>query len=152
MKNSTFFRIRKAPKGAPTNANAFCSLDSHARKLVLMDNLVSRQVIERYFQKDTDISKHSDGLLASSCIFKADGVFGQETNNSLLYEESIKPLVTSFVSGKNATCFLVGGTASGKKFTIFGDEVKEKGLLAYTFDEASRPISLSLKVGCLFNV
>lgn len=144
MKNSIFYRIRKNSRSAQNGSNVFCSLDPNSTKLVLNEAPVSKEVIERYFQKDSDISKHHDGLLASAQIFKADGVFHQEATNSFVYEETMKSIVTSFVSGKNTAFFVIGGAGSGKKHTVFGDKVKEKGLLALAYEQISKNEGKSL--------
>ncbi|OLY83192.1 Kinesin-like protein KIF24 [Smittium mucronatum] len=50
--------------------------------------------------------------------FYFDQVFGQNDDNSIVYQKSVSPLVTQIFNGGNATCFAYGQTGSGKTYTM----------------------------------
>mmetsp|Transcript_15110 Transcript_15110/g.22260 ORF Transcript_15110/g.22260 Transcript_15110/m.22260 type:complete len:1577 (-) Transcript_15110:1105-5835(-) len=57
---------------------------------------------------------------AKGPAFCFDRAFGGSTSQQELYDERIRPLVTSCLEGYNATTFAYGQTGSGKTFTMTG--------------------------------
>lgn len=53
-----------------------------------------------------------------SQTFSFDQVFDQESNQEIVYEESVRPLVKYVKQGYNCTVFAYGQTGTGKTFTI----------------------------------
>eukprot|EP01006_Ploeotia_vitrea_P041220 TRINITY_DN66494_c9_g9_i1.p1 TRINITY_DN66494_c9_g9~~TRINITY_DN66494_c9_g9_i1.p1 ORF type:complete len:822 (+),score=447.92 TRINITY_DN66494_c9_g9_i1:98-2467(+) len=52
--------------------------------------------------------------------FIFDEVFGEDADNSIIYERTAQPLVSFFLSGGKCTCFAYGQTGSGKTHTMMG--------------------------------
>ncbi|XP_034232396.1 centromere-associated protein E isoform X5 [Thrips palmi] len=57
-----------------------------------------------------------------------DHVFGPESSNTEVFEVLVKPIVESAVKGFNGTIFAYGQTASGKTYTMMGDQY-EPGII-----------------------
>ncbi|KAI9228750.1 MAG: P-loop containing nucleoside triphosphate hydrolase protein, partial [Piptocephalis tieghemiana] len=57
-------------------------------------------------------------LLGADRSFVYDHVFDQDSPQNLVYNESVSPLVSRFLSGYNATVLAYGQTGSGKTFSM----------------------------------
>ncbi len=68
--------------------------------------------------------------------FIMDRVYGIDTTQLLLYEETCFPLVQDVLNGYNATIFAYGQTGTGKTFTMEGDidDVDRKGIIPRSFE------------------
>lgn len=53
--------------------------------------------------------------------FNFDHAFDENSNNQLIYNTCIQPLIDSAFLGAKVTCFAYGQTGSGKTFTMKGD-------------------------------
>ncbi|KAK3914111.1 Centromere-associated protein E [Frankliniella fusca] len=62
-----------------------------------------------------------------------DNVFGPESSNREVFEVLVKPIVESAVRGFNGTIFAYGQTASGKTYTMMGDQY-EPGIIPQAVD------------------
>ncbi len=60
--------------------------------------------------------------LPSLLISSIDRVYDGKTSTQAIFDESVKSLVNSALSGMNATVFAYGQTASGKTYTVRGRE------------------------------
>ncbi|KAJ1523483.1 hypothetical protein ONE63_001336 [Megalurothrips usitatus] len=60
--------------------------------------------------------------------FTFDRVFGPSSSNQEVFEVLVKPIVESAVKGFNGTIFAYGQTASGKTYTMMGDQF-EPGII-----------------------
>jgi hypothetical protein len=60
-------------------------------------------------------------------FFTFDKTFGEDTNNTHVYEGVAKGIVTSVVDGLNGTIFAYGQTSSGKTYTMQGSGNLEQG-------------------------
>ena len=66
-----------------------------------------------------------------------DRVYGPATNTHEIFQESVKDIVHSSLEGINGTIFAYGQTASGKTFTMHGDQ-ENHGVIPYTVHEMFR--------------
>ena len=54
-----------------------------------------------------------------------DEVFSERDNNQVVFEKSVKPLISHVLEGGKSTCFAYGQTGSGKTHTIMGGPTTE---------------------------
>jgi hypothetical protein len=54
-------------------------------------------------------------------VFTFEAVYGIESTQRLLYDETAFPLVESVIHGYNGTIFAYGQTGCGKTHTMLGD-------------------------------
>ncbi len=68
--------------------------------------------------------------------FIIDRVYGIDTSQLQLYEDTCSPLVQDVINGYNATIFAYGQTGTGKTFTMEGDinDVDRKGIIPRSFE------------------
>ena len=68
--------------------------------------------------------------------FIMDRVYGIDTSQLMLYEETCFPLVQDALNGYNATIFAYGQTGTGKTFTMEGDidDINRKGIIPRSFE------------------
>lgn len=59
-----------------------------------------------------------------SASFSFDHCFEKSTKNQVVYEEVVKPISLSCLSGINGTVFMYGTTGSGKTFTMMGEDIQ----------------------------
>jgi len=59
-----------------------------------------------------------------SRVFKVDHTFGVTTSQTEVYNIGMKPIVSDVLRGYNGTAIVYGQTASGKTYTMFGNENK----------------------------
>jgi len=52
--------------------------------------------------------------------FNFDNVYDSNSDNELIYRETVLPLVQCTFEGANTTCFAYGQTGSGKTYTMMG--------------------------------
>ncbi|KAM8881637.1 kinesin-like protein KIF20A [Synchiropus picturatus] len=89
----------------------------------------SSQVVALHAPKGSASMKSSDkGIGTSLHKFSFSKIFGPETTQSDLYEDTVKSEMTDFLDGKNVLLFSYGVTNAGKTFTIQGS-LKEPGIL-----------------------
>ena len=56
-------------------------------------------------------------------------MFKAASTNQEIYDSSLKQLLSSFISGFNASCIITGSNGSGKSYTLAGDESANVGLV-----------------------
>ncbi|KAJ2886189.1 hypothetical protein H4R27_000848 [Coemansia aciculifera] len=72
-------------------------------------------------QRDTITQKlHADGRICSGTSFTFDKVFDQKDTTQTVYNDIVKEIITSSMSGFNGTIFTYGQTSSGKTHTMYG--------------------------------
>ncbi|KAG7223416.1 hypothetical protein INR49_015519 [Caranx melampygus] len=67
---------------------------------------------------------------ASNKKFYFDKVFGEESSNEEVYQQTAYPLVQHMLNGGKATCFAYGQTGAGKTHTMLGSSPGRPGLYA----------------------
>jgi len=69
------------------------------------------------------------GQIEHKKVFTFDAVFDCTSTQQNIYDEMIRPLVSSVLEGFNATIFAYGQTGTGKTFTMEGirDDANLKG-------------------------
>ncbi|XP_017367264.2 kinesin-like protein KIF6, partial [Cebus imitator] len=79
--------------------------------------------------------------------FKFQGIFDQDANQEIIFENIAKPVAESFLAGYNGTIFAYGQTGSGKTFTITGgaERYSDRGIiprtLSYIFEQLRKDSS-----------
>lgn len=74
---------------------------------------------------DTSISKTEIAVFSgedgkSNKVFSVDHVYGPESNQALIFDEEIAPIVDDCLAGMNCTVFAYGQTGAGKTYTMSG--------------------------------
>lgn len=75
-------------------------------------------VLYTYFNKIVNLLK-----LIINYLFNLDKVFCGESTNNDVFDEIVKPIIDRGVQGFNGTVFAYGQTASGKTYTMSGDQI-----------------------------
>ncbi|KAJ8875657.1 hypothetical protein PR048_023554 [Dryococelus australis] len=70
----------------------------------------------------------------TKAVFKFDAVYGCDSGQEELYEQSVHPVVSSVLEGFNGTIFAYGQTGSGKTYTMEGDN-GNKGVIPRSFEQ-----------------
>ncbi|KAI1294493.1 P-loop containing nucleoside triphosphate hydrolase protein [Xylaria venustula] len=81
--------------------------------------------------KVVDLSMGPSSL--SNKTYNFDRVFSPAADQSMIYEDVVKPILEEMLSGYNCTIFAYGQTGTGKTYTMSGDMDETFGLLS---DEA----------------
>ena len=58
-----------------------------------------------------------------SIKYNFDGVFGHETTQRAIFDQSVKSIVEGVMQGFNGTVFAYGQTSSGKTHTMTGPDI-----------------------------
>ncbi|OTA57529.1 kinesin-domain-containing protein [Hypoxylon sp. EC38] len=66
----------------------------------------------------------------SNKTYNFDRVFSQAADQSMLYDDVVKPILEEMLSGYNCTIFAYGQTGTGKTYTMSGDMTDTLGLLS----------------------
>ena len=99
---------------------------------------------------------------SGSSKFNYDQVFDSDSQQSLIYERAVKPIVEGVMEGFNGTVFAYGQTSSGKTHTMLGpgvgnfDDEAERGMIprmvSHIFEEmamADQDIEFTVKVSMI---
>ncbi|KAL7301089.1 hypothetical protein TKK_0006357 [Trichogramma kaykai] len=81
-------------------------------------------------------------------VFSFDSVYDGKSSQQEIYEETVRPLVSSVLDGFNGTIFAYGQTGTGKTFTMEGpknDEAK-RGIIPRSFEHIFTHISRSKNI------
>ncbi|KAI0474038.1 kinesin-domain-containing protein [Xylariaceae sp. FL0804] len=78
--------------------------------------------------KNVDLSMGPNALSNKSYNF--DRVFSQAADQSMIYDDVIKPILEEMLAGFNCTVFAYGQTGTGKTYTMSGDMTETLGLLS----------------------
>uniref|UniRef100_UPI0037E872B7 kinesin-like protein KIF20A n=1 Tax=Semicossyphus pulcher TaxID=241346 RepID=UPI0037E872B7 len=105
--------------------------DNEDQDCVVIENL---QTVTLNAPKGSASMKSSEkGIGMSLHKFSFSQIFGPETTQSELFEDTVKSQMSDFLDGKNALIFSYGVTNAGKTFTIQGSP-KEPGILPRVLD------------------
>ncbi|KAI1392933.1 kinesin-domain-containing protein [Hypoxylon trugodes] len=66
----------------------------------------------------------------SNKTYNFDRVFSQAADQSMLYDDVVKPILEEMLGGYNCTIFAYGQTGTGKTYTMSGDMTNTLGLLS----------------------
>ena len=89
-------------------------------------------VVEKYGQ--ITLNKPNSGEISKT--FAYDAVYGFDSLQQTVYDESAFPLVESVIEGYNGTIFAYGQTGCGKTHTMMGSYESEdsKGIIPKAFN------------------
>lgn len=82
----------------------------------IVETRSAEDLIVKELRYKVDLTKYIEEHL-----FTFDAVFDENADNTRLYEDLIKPLVSSAFNKAKVNCFAYGQTGSGKTFTMMGD-------------------------------
>ncbi|XP_024135423.1 kinesin-like protein KIF20A isoform X2 [Oryzias melastigma] len=100
--------------------------DEEDQDCVVIEN---RQLVTLYAPKGSATMKSSEkGVGTSIFKFSFSQIFGPETTQAELFEDTVRSQLVDFLDGKNALIFSYGVTNAGKTFTIQGT-AKDPGIL-----------------------
>nr|CAH7740336.1 unnamed protein product [Callosobruchus chinensis] len=85
-------------------------------------------------------------------IFTYDAVYDESSTQQNLYDETVRPLVTSVLEGYNGCVFAYGQTGTGKTYTMEGSEGEEIGIIPRVFDQIWAHIARKTGVEFLVSV
>uniref|UniRef100_A0A6P7F9C4 Kinesin-like protein n=1 Tax=Diabrotica virgifera virgifera TaxID=50390 RepID=A0A6P7F9C4_DIAVI len=68
-------------------------------------------------------------------LFTYDCVYDENSTQENLYDETVRPLVTSVLDGYNGCVFAYGQTGTGKTYTMEGAEGDDKGIIPRAFEQ-----------------
>ncbi|KAM9839667.1 kinesin-like protein KIF20A [Aulostomus maculatus] len=105
--------------------------DNEDQECVVIEN---GQMAALYAPKGSSTMKSSEkGVGVSLHKFSFSQIFGPETTQAELFEDTVKSQMSEFLEGENALIFSYGVTNAGKTFTIQGTS-KEPGILPRVLD------------------
>ncbi|XP_043278808.1 kinesin-like protein KIF3B [Venturia canescens] len=78
-------------------------------------------------------------------VFTFDAVYDWNSNQAELYEETVRPLVSSVLDGFNGTIFAYGQTGTGKTYTMEGtkNDAERRGIIPRSFEHIFNHIGRS---------
>ncbi|KAK7739905.1 Kinesin-related motor protein [Cytospora paraplurivora] len=78
--------------------------------------------------KNVELSMGPNAL--SNKTYSFDRVFSQAADQSMIFDDVVKPIMGEMLAGFNCTIFAYGQTGTGKTYTMSGDMTESLGLLA----------------------
>nr|CAD7424516.1 unnamed protein product [Timema monikensis] len=122
--------------------------EGYSGQLIMEDHneLGGMSVIEVVSSRGViEISHPKDSSKDSKKMFTFDAVYDWNSRQEDLYEESIRPLVSSVLDGFNGTIFAYGQTGTGKTYTMEGpkNDPSQKGIIPKSFEQIFNYISRS---------
>lgn len=104
----------------------------------VVDVIPSRGVVEIRHPRD-------DPSTENVKVFTFDAVYDWQSSQQELYEETVRPLVSSVLDGFNGTIFAYGQTGTGKTYTMEGSKVEheKRGIIPRSFEHIFNQIGRS---------
>lgn len=104
----------------------------------VVDVIPSRGVVEIRHPRDDPTSDNVK-------VFTFDAVYDWRSTQQELYEETVRPLVSSVLDGFNGTIFAYGQTGTGKTYTMEGSktEHEKRGIIPRSFEHIFNHIGRS---------
>ncbi|EFN75964.1 kinesin-like protein KIF3B [Harpegnathos saltator] len=95
----------------------------------VVDVIPSRGVVEVRHPRDDPSSENVK-------VFTFDAVYDWHSSQQELYEETVRPLVSSILDGFNGTIFAYGQTGTGKTYTMEGSKTdhEKRGVIPRSFE------------------
>lgn len=95
----------------------------------VVDVIPSRGVVEVRHPRDDPSSE-------TVKVFTFDAVYDWHSSQQELYEETVRPLVSSILDGFNGTIFAYGQTGTGKTYTMEGSKMdhERRGIIPRSFE------------------
>ncbi|OXU29727.1 hypothetical protein TSAR_016159 [Trichomalopsis sarcophagae] len=81
-------------------------------------------------------------------VFSFDSVYDWNSSQQDIYEETVRPLVSSVLDGFNGTIFAYGQTGTGKTYTMegYGTDDSKRGIIPRSFEQIFTHISRSKNI------
>lgn len=116
-----------------------CALISH-RVALRVRPLSATELINNNTECVACLPDRPEILLGADRSFVFDHVFDPDTEQKLLYQESVQPLVNRFLDGFNATVLAYGQTGSGKTYSMgtgldTGLDPQHRGVIPRSVDQ-----------------
>lgn len=104
----------------------------------VVDVIPSRGVVEVRHPRDDPSSE-------TVKVFTFDAVYDWNSTQQELYEETVRPLVSSVLDGFNGTIFAYGQTGTGKTYTMEGSKMdhERRGIIPRSFEHIFNHIGRS---------
>ncbi|KAJ2891340.1 hypothetical protein GGI21_005884, partial [Coemansia aciculifera] len=137
--------INVAIRVRPLNQRELRSTASVVSTLGQMPWQIQRDTITQRFQ--------ADGRACTGNSFTFDKVFDQRDTTQTVYDDIVKEITTSSMSGFNGTIFAYGQTSSGKTHTMYGSGT-ELGIIKLAvenmFDVVARDVTRMYRIRVSF--
>ncbi|XP_058794320.1 kinesin-like protein KIF3B [Phymastichus coffea] len=81
-------------------------------------------------------------------VFSFDSVYDCKSTQQEIYEETVRPLVSSVLDGFNGTIFAYGQTGTGKTYTMEGSKIdsEKRGIIPRSFEQIFTHIGRSKNI------
>ncbi|CAL6064522.1 Kinesin-like_protein [Hexamita inflata] len=99
----------------------------NAQNIIVVNSNVAQVIVNSPDKSQTANEEHIQQ------IFTFDKVFGTQSMNIDLFNQSFKPVVQAVTQGYNACIFTYGQTGCGKTFTMSGEQ-SDEGCISNSFD------------------
>ena len=102
-------------------------------------------VVEMFSSKGVVEIRNPRDEASAVKVFTYDSVYDEKSTQQDIYEETVRPLVSSVLSGFNGTIFAYGQTGTGKTYTMEGsnNDAKKRGIIPRSFEQIFTHISRS---------
>ncbi|KAK6070419.1 kinesin related protein 2 [Seiridium cupressi] len=113
--------------GEETNINVFVRCRGRNDREVKENSAV---VVETEGAKGKLVELSMGPNALTNKTYNFDRVFSQAADQSMIYEDIVKPVLDEMLSGMNCTIFAYGQTGTGKTYTMSGDMSDTFGILS----------------------
>ncbi|KAK3938907.1 kinesin-like protein bimC [Diplogelasinospora grovesii] len=118
-----------AEEGEATNINVFVRCRGRNEREVRENSAV---VVKTEGVKGKLVELNMGPAALSNKTYNFDGVFSQAADQTMIFDDVVKPMVDEMLAGYNCTIFAYGQTGTGKTYTMSGDMSDTLGLVSDT--------------------
>lgn len=126
--------------GLTLKFQSITEISSNSNQLTLLEYL-GQEVTEKGRQRDIERNPHH----VARHQFNFDKIYGYQSTQPEVYQQTAQPAVLSVLSGYNATIFAYGQTGTGKTYTMegfkYGQGEEQRGIIPRSMEEIFAYIS-----------
>ncbi|XP_011504873.1 PREDICTED: kinesin-like protein KIF3B [Ceratosolen solmsi marchali] len=152
-------KIESQPKSAKKKSNkTFVDVITQCVQVVVRCRPMDEKEISRNFTKVVEIipakgaveirNPREDVNKETVKVFSFDSVYDWNSSQQDIYEETVRPLVSSVLDGFNGTIFAYGQTGTGKTYTMEGSKnhIDKRGIISRSFEQIYTQIGRSKNI------
>ncbi|CEJ89130.1 Putative Kinesin motor domain-containing protein [[Torrubiella] hemipterigena] len=113
--------------GEETNINVVVRCRGRSQREVKENSTV---VVKANGVKGTQVDLSMGPNALSNKTYTFDRVYSPAADQSMIFDDTVKPILDEMLSGFNCTIFAYGQTGTGKTYTMSGDMTETMGLLS----------------------